>query len=144
MQRHIDGYIFRLIATDAIAQCSPSEIVRIIRLQCMTSENLIEVVVSKNGVPIRLTYQQWSHITENHDYMAGCLDLVLETLAEPDLIVKGWTDELLALKHYNQTVISTKYAVVVYKEFGSDGFVITAFLTSSPEKITSRGILWQK
>jgi hypothetical protein len=46
----------------------------------MTSENLIEVVVSKNGVPIRLTYQQWSHITENHDYMAGCLDLVLETL----------------------------------------------------------------
>jgi hypothetical protein len=47
----------------------------------MTSENLIEVVVSKNGVPIRLTYKQWSHI-----------------------------------------------------------FVITAFLTSSPEKIMRRGM----
>jgi hypothetical protein len=73
----------------------------------MASENVIEVVVSKNGIPIRLTYKpvptktgQWAHIVETHDYMAGCIDIVLETLSEPDCIVRGWTDELIALKHY--------------------------------------------
>ena len=74
------------------------------------------VVISQNGLPIRLTYKQWSHITENHDYMAGCIDMVLETIAEPDLIVKGWTDELIALKHYPKTVISRKDAIVISKE----------------------------
>jgi hypothetical protein len=93
----------------------------------MTSQNVIEVVISQNGLPIRLTYKQWSHITENHDYMAGC------------------TDELIALKHYPKTVISRKDAIIIiYKELKNDGFVITAFLTSSCEKIIKRGILWQK
>ena len=110
----------------------------------MASENVIEVVVSKNGVPIRLTYKQWAHIVETHDYMAGCIDVVLETLSEPDCIVQGWTDELIALKHYDETVISEKHAVVVYKETGDDGFIITAFMTSRPDKIVRRGILWRK
>jgi hypothetical protein len=63
-------------------------------------------------------------------YRAGCIDMVLETIAEPDLIVKGWTDELIALKHYPKTVISRKDAVVI-ENFGSetpsfyDGFTVT-------------------
>jgi hypothetical protein len=36
---------------------------------------------------------------------------------------------------YDETVISEKHAVVVYKEIGDDGFVITAFMTSRPDKI---------
>ncbi|MFM7906862.1 MAG: hypothetical protein ACKPA9_17455 [Microcystis sp.] len=90
----------------------------------MTSQNVIEVVISQNGWPTRLTYKQWSHITENHDYMAGC------------------TDELIALKHYPKTVISRKDAIIIiYKKLKNDGFVMTAFLTSSCEKIIERGIL---
>lgn len=30
--------------------------------------------------------------------MAGNLDLVIETVEDPDYIVSGWTDELVALK----------------------------------------------
>ena len=106
--------------------------------------DLVAIVISQQGLPIRLTYKQWSHITENHDYMAGCLDLVLETIDDPDMIVRGWTDEKIALKNYTKTIISRKSAIVVYKELSQDGFVITAFLTSSPEKIIKRGIIWQK
>jgi hypothetical protein len=53
---------------------------------------------------------------------------------------------LIALKHYPKTNITEKDAAVVYKELSenSDGFVITAFLTSKPQKILKRGILWQK
>lgn len=95
-------------------------------------------------VPIRLTYKQWVHIVESHDYMSGCLDVVIETISEPDCIVRGWTDELIALRDYERTVISKKTVVVVYKELDRDGFVITAFMTSRPDHILRRGVIWQK
>ena len=110
----------------------------------MDNADVIETIDSKNNVPIRLTYKQWAHIVEAHDYMSGCLDIVIETLSEPDCVVRGWTDELIALRHYTKTVISKKTVVVVYKEENHDGFIITAFMTSRPEQISRRGVLWQK
>ena len=104
----------------------------------------IQTCISKNNVSIRLTYKQWAHIVEAHDYMSGNLDLVLESIEDPDYIVEGWSDELLAMKHYESTSISEKYVAVVYKEEGKDGFVITSFMTSSHESVLKRGILWQK
>ena len=98
---------------------------------------------SKNNVRIRLTYRQWAHIVDSHDYMSGNMDLVFETLEDPDCIVRGWTDELIALKHYEKTSISEKYVVVVYKEVG-EGFVITAFMTAKHTPLMKRGILWQR
>ncbi len=98
---------------------------------------------SKNGVMIRLTYKRWVHILESHDYMAGNLDLVIETVEDPDYIVSGWTDELVALKHYKKTSISEKNVVVVYKE-NQEGFIITAFMTSKEDKILRRGVIWEK
>ena len=75
--------------------------------------------------------------------MSGNMDLVFESLEDPDFIVRGWTDELIALKHYEKTSISEKYVVVVYKE-GEEGFVITAFMTAKHISLMKRGILWQK
>ena len=103
----------------------------------------IRVAISKNGVPIRLTYKQWSHIVDSHDYMAGNMDMVLESIENPDYIVHGWTDELIALKHYEKTSISEKYMVVIYKE-DEKGFIITAFMTSKEDKILRRGIIWKR
>lgn len=110
----------------------------------LNSEDVIQIIDSKNNVPIRLTYKQWTHIVEAHDYMSGCLDMVIDTLSEPDCIVRGWTDELVALRHYTKTVISKKTAVIIYKEVDNDGFVITAFMTSRPEQILRRGVIWQR
>ena len=105
--------------------------------------NTIRVAQSKNNVPIRLTYKQWAHVVDSHDYMAGNMDMVMESVENPDYIVRGWTDELIALKHYEKTSISEKYTVVVYKE-GKEGFIITAFMTSKQDTILGRGILWEK
>ena len=105
--------------------------------------NTIRVAISKNSVPIRLTYKQWVHIVDSHDYMAGNMDLVLESIDNPDYIVRGWTDELIALKHYDKTTISEKNVVVIYKE-GKEGFIITAFMTSKQNTILKRGIIWEK
>ncbi len=73
--------------------------------------------------------------------MAGNLDLVIETVEDPDYIVSGWTDELVALKHYEKTSISEKN--VVYKE-NQEGFIIKAFMTSKEGKILRRGVIWEK
>ena len=110
----------------------------------LSNADTIEVIESRNNVPIRLTYKQWVHIVESHDYMSGCLDMVIETISEPDCIVQGWTDELIALRDYQRTVISKKTVIVVYRELDQDGFVITAFMTSRPDQIIRRGVIWQK
>jgi hypothetical protein len=61
-------------------------------------ENTLHEVITPTGNTIRLTVQQWAHIVEGHDYMAGNMDKVLETLAEPSRIVEGQTGEALALR----------------------------------------------
>ncbi len=105
---------------------------------------MIGFVASKNGITIRLTAERWSHIVEAHDYMAGNQDLVFETIEKPDCIIQGGKDELLAIRKYQKTSISEKSMVVIYKETVKNGFIITAFMTSKPEKIVKRGVLWKK
>jgi hypothetical protein len=104
----------------------------------------MEKPVSKNGVPIRLPDERWTHVVESHDYMAGSLELVVETIEDPDYIVAGRKGELIALRHYETTSISEKSVVAVYREFSDNGFLITAFMTSYPETILRKGVLWQK
>ena len=101
-------------------------------------------MVSKNGQLIRITDERWAHVVESHDYMAGNRDLVGETVEEPDSIVRGRKGELIALRHYDATSISEKHVVAVYREFEEDGFLITAFMTSAPETILRKGVIWQK
>lgn len=98
---------------------------------------------SVSGKVIRLTFRQWFHIIESHDYMAGNLEIILETVNTPDIVVKGMKDEFLAMKHYKKTNITEKSSVVVYKE-NDDGFIITAFFTSQPQRIRKRATVWQK
>ena len=52
---------------------------------------------------IRLTYRQWVHITESHDYMVGNREKVLETVTEPDCLVTGDLGATIALRHYMTT-----------------------------------------
>ena len=76
--------------------------------------------------------------------MAGNQDMVFETLENPDSIIDGGKDELIAVRHYDHTSISEKHAVVIYKEQQNDGFVITSFMTSKPEKISEKGVIWNR
>ena len=74
--------------------------------------------------------------------MAGNLDKVLETLTEPDTVLSGSEGASLALRDYEATNITRKTAVVVYRD-EPDGFVITAFLTSRPERVArKRESIW--
>ncbi len=91
----------------------------------------MEVATSVNGVPIRLTDERWTHIVENHDDLAGRFEEVLNTVEQPAWITRGYGGALVAWKPMGKK----GFLSVVYKESaGYDGFVITAFFTSRPEK----------
>lgn len=95
-------------------------------------------VVSKAGVPIRLPDERWLHITEEHCELAGLRLDVLETVAEPERILRGGAGELLAVRE----IEPGKHLVVAYREHREDGFVITAFLTSRVSYLDRREQLW--
>lgn len=77
-----------------------------------------------------------------HPEMAEQREQVLETVTEPDLIQQGDYGELLAIRFYSQTPLTSKYLVVVYREVNhNDGFILTAYLTSRPSG--KRITLWK-
>jgi hypothetical protein len=101
----------------------------------------MDVVKSKNGVPIRLTEERWFHITEEHSEMAGYYFEVLEAVEEPEAVYEGRAGECIAARE----VEKGKYIVVVYRELGRvDGFVITAFLTRRRKQLERRRKIWQR
>lgn len=98
----------------------------------------MDIAISRNGVPIRLTEERWFHIVENHDDLAGHYDDVLDTVENPDFMLRGYGGALIALKGAARKT----YLAVIYKELSrDDGFVITAYFTS---RISRRLIIWRK
>ncbi len=63
---------------------------------------------------------------------------LLETVAEPERVLAGGAGELLAVR---QAGVG-KWLVVVYRELGEDGFVITAFLSRRERSLNRREQLW--
>ncbi len=99
----------------------------------------MDIAKSKNNVPIRLTEERWFHIVENHDELAGYYDEVLNTIEDPDFIIKGYRGALIALKKMNN-----KFLAVIYKELNpNEGFIITAYFTSKI-RLEKEEIIWQK
>ena len=91
----------------------------------------MDIANSVNGVPIRLTYERWYHIVENHDEMASYFHDVLETVAGPEFVVRGNAGTLKA----GRSLGKRKWLVVVYREVSRhDGFVITAYLLDTRPK----------
>jgi hypothetical protein len=98
----------------------------------------METVYSVNEVPIRLTYERWYHIIENHDDMASYFHDVLETIEKPELVIRGSKGTLKAAKSFGKR----KWLVVIYKELSKkDGFVITAYFLNKKAK---GEVIWRR
>lgn len=98
----------------------------------------MDIAYSVNGVPIRLTFERWYHITENHDDLASYFHETLDTVEQPDIIIRGNKGSLKAAKNFGRK----KWLIAVYKELSkNDGFIITAyFLPGKPKG----EIIWQR
>jgi hypothetical protein len=101
---------------------------------------VIEAVLSKNGVPIRLTDERWVHITEEHCELAGLKLEILEVVENPSRILAGFEGELIAV----QEISTGEHLIAVYRELKDDGFIITAFVTSKTKWLNRRKQVWPK
>lgn len=91
----------------------------------------MDIAYSVNDVPVRLTYERWFHITENHDDLASYYFEVLENIAKPEFIIRGDKGTLKAAKNIGKN----KWLVVVYREISKrDGFIITAYFLNERPK----------
>ena len=99
---------------------------------------MIDRIVSKGRIAIRLTDERWTHITEEHCELAGLRSEVVETVSHPDRILLGGDGELIAVRQFEPE----KHLVVVYREHTDDGFIITAFLTRRVRSLEKRRQIW--
>jgi hypothetical protein len=78
---------------------------------------MVDLVVSKQGVPIRLTDERWTHITEEHCELAGLRSDVLVSVFQPERILLGVDGEHLAIREMEEG----KHIVVVYRKESRTG-----------------------
>ena len=98
----------------------------------------MDIAYSVNGVPIRLTYERWYHIVENHDDMASHFHDVLETVENPQFVTRGNRGALKATRNLGRR----RWLVVVYRELSrTDGFVITGYILQTKPK---GEIVWRR
>ncbi|MEW6009620.1 MAG: hypothetical protein AB1629_08325 [Candidatus Omnitrophota bacterium] len=101
------------------------------------------IVKSRNNIPIRLTTERWNHIIRRHPEMDTRKERVLETITDPDLIQEGDFGELIAIRFYEKTPLTSKYLVAIYREVEDiDGFVITTYYATKPSE--RRHIIWKR
>jgi hypothetical protein len=99
---------------------------------------MVDLVLSKHGISIRLTDERWAHITEEHCELTGLRSEVLETISQPERILLGGDGEHLAIREMQEG----KHLVAVYREGIEDGFIITAFVTRRVRSLAKRRQVW--
>lgn len=108
----------------------------------------IWVAISKTKKSIRLTAKIWHDkiLVEHPEFSAGpgFSDELRKTVEDPEYIIEGWTGESLALRWCEKAPKNPKYLCVVFREYETEGFVITAFFISKYGKLLRRNITWRK
>ena len=97
------------------------------------------IVHSVNDVPIRLTDERWRHIVQRHPEMEDQRERILDTVSDPGTVQQGDFGELLAIRFYPATPLTSKYLVVAYRETSTeDGFILTAYFANrvSAKRVT--------
>lgn len=97
----------------------------------------------RQGRSIRFTDERHDHLLECHPEMRGQLDRLVETLHEPEAVVRSRTDHEVELfyREYAETPVTQKFLCAVVKSGDRDSFLITAYFTDS----VKRGeVLWEK
>ena len=92
---------------------------------------------------VRLTDERLGHLETDHPEMQGQVPKIIETMSDPDRIIRSSTDAQVELffRHYSSTPVTTKYLCVVLKALSDDNFIITSYFTDTVKK---GEVIWEK
>ena len=103
----------------------------------------MNVAISKNNIPIRLTEERWHHISTGHPEIADYYFEILETIEYPSIIFEGNNGGLIAVSTKLKQI--DKFIVVIYKEIGlKDGFIISAYISNKEQKFEKKKVIWKQ
>lgn len=103
----------------------------------------MDIAISRNKVPIRLTEERWMHISTGHPEIADYYYEILEVIEDPGKIFEGKNGEMIAIGIKSEN--TGKCLVVIYRELDkSDGFVITAYLSDKLSGFEKRRLIWEQ
>jgi len=92
---------------------------------------------------IKLSKKVLEHIVKRHPEVAAYATKIVETIQDPDLVIKGLTGELKALKFCTELCIGPKYLVVIYLEAHEERVIIAAYFTSNVGRVKGE-VTWRK
>jgi len=92
---------------------------------------------------IKLSKTVLNHIATRHPEVAAYTHEIVETVQNPDLVIRGLRGELKALKFYTELHIGPKYLVAVYRELHEEKVITTAYFTSNVAKVKGE-VIWRK
>ena len=108
------------------------------------SNEFILKAQDNQGRSITLNLKQWEHIILKRPWMWQHLDKIKRAIEEPEMILKGSKDELMALKGFHE-LLGGSSLVVVYRAENKKGFIITAFPTKRVDRLyKSREVVWRQ
>jgi hypothetical protein len=90
-------------------------------------------VLDKTKRRVRLTKEQWTHITTKHPDLEGKEEEIKRTLEKPDLILPHKFDEN-AGNYYKYNKKEKAYLLISVRYLNNKGFVITSFYTRHIKK----------
>ncbi len=95
----------------------------------------MRILQNHQGLEIRLTEERLAHILE-HPEMSGLERLIVDTLRNPEVVVKSRSDESVRLyyQYLPETVVGGKWICVAVKEEVENPFILTTYLTDKPKK----------
>jgi len=88
--------------------------------------NIIFEIIDKSGRKIRLTKEQWKHITEEHSRINDPEELK-QTLSNPTKITPSKYDPDNVHYYYRYNKLIKRYHFIAVKYLNGDGFIITSF-----------------
>jgi hypothetical protein len=95
-----------------------------------------------DGKRIRLTEVQKRHISFFHPEVLVNEDMLMETIAIPDLVTRGGQPTIRVLyRYYANTPVTSKYLAVVTKLLNGEGFIVTSYFT---DRIRRTSVIWKR
>ncbi len=92
---------------------------------------------------IKISETVLQHIVRRHPEVASYINEVVETVRNPELVIRGLRGELKALRFYSELHIGPKYLVVVCRALREEKVIITAYFTSNVAKVKGE-VVWRK
>lgn len=101
----------------------------------MQMSDIVFSTEDKNKRKIKLTTKQWKHISYRHPEMADKINEIESAIISPT-VQKQYSEEVI--KYYKYLKSEKKYLMVAVKLLNSEGFIITAYLTSKIQNETKK------